>query len=249
IRWPRSSRAWVEQAAQRTASTRLLFPLPLGPTIAVMPRSRVTSARDANVLKPEMTSRRNLIRRILPSAWRSRQYLGASRSRGPKIWCSCFWRRGSRTTAAAAAASPPGALARGLRRRRWRWWLRRQTADQGLRSRAKRRQEPASRLGATGSDRTFGHDRAGPTVGGDLRHAASHTSRFGCRIARRLARGSGRGRGRTGLRGDQPLQGILGGGLLRGLLGSPAPRPGDLVTEQDFSGVLTFVTGAAAGDG
>src|SRR5437870_3103567 len=64
MRWPRSSRALVSPSPQRSASTRLLLPLPLGPTIAVMPRSNSTSLRDANVLKPETTMLRSLIRSV-----------------------------------------------------------------------------------------------------------------------------------------------------------------------------------------
>src|SRR5258708_25689653 len=67
IRAPRSSRALVSPRAQRMASTRLLLPLPLGPTTAVIPRSSTTSVRRAKVLKPVTVTRRNLIRSILLS--------------------------------------------------------------------------------------------------------------------------------------------------------------------------------------
>src|SRR6266513_1033772 len=52
IRWPRSPRAFRSPSAQRMASTRFDLPLPLGPTIAVMPRLKGSSVRRAKVLNP-----------------------------------------------------------------------------------------------------------------------------------------------------------------------------------------------------
>src|SRR3979411_2424028 len=68
MRAPRSSRALVSPSAQRMASTRLLLPLPLGPTTAVTPGSRAASVRAAKVLNPLSRTRHNLIRSIL--GWR-----------------------------------------------------------------------------------------------------------------------------------------------------------------------------------
>ena len=81
MRAPRSSRALVSPSAQRMASTRLLLPLPLGPTIAVIPGSSPTSLRLANVLNPEMTTRRSLIRSIVRAGRRSHQHVGSKGAR------------------------------------------------------------------------------------------------------------------------------------------------------------------------
>src|SRR5437660_11923525 len=49
---PRGARAWVSPSTHLKASTMLLFPEPLGPTIATMPPSKRISVRRAKVLKP-----------------------------------------------------------------------------------------------------------------------------------------------------------------------------------------------------
>src|SRR5436190_692424 len=60
MRWPRSDLALCSPRAQRTASPTLLFPQPLGPTIAVIPGSTFTTVFSPNDLKPwsAMDSRR-----------------------------------------------------------------------------------------------------------------------------------------------------------------------------------------------
>src|SRR5439155_27014734 len=59
-RVPRSDSALCSPRAQRTASTTLLLPKPLGPTIAVIPGSTFTTVFCPNDLKPwsAMDSRR-----------------------------------------------------------------------------------------------------------------------------------------------------------------------------------------------
>ncbi len=49
---PRSSFAFCSPNTQRTASIILLFPLPLGPTIAVIPSGKSTVVLSTNDLKP-----------------------------------------------------------------------------------------------------------------------------------------------------------------------------------------------------
>src|SRR5450759_1528062 len=58
IFFPRRSRAWPEPRTHLTASTMLVFPEPLGPTIAVTPPSNRISVGRANVLKPSRFSER-----------------------------------------------------------------------------------------------------------------------------------------------------------------------------------------------
>src|ERR1019366_8272033 len=112
MRCPRSSRAFVSPSAHRTASTRLLLPLPFGPTIAVIPGSKITSLRAANVLNPDRVIRRSLIRAIVHVRSAARQHLGPPRSHGPKIWCSLRDRRCA-PTAAGPTTATPAAPARG----------------------------------------------------------------------------------------------------------------------------------------
>src|SRR5450755_2524105 len=123
MRAPRSSRALVSPSAQRMASTRLLLPLPLGPTMAVMPGSSSTSLCFANVLNPVIATRRSLIASILLAARSARQHMVVCASTDHNPCYSC---RGgpaatatTRTPPAAAAMAPAGALA--LRDDRFRW--------------------------------------------------------------------------------------------------------------------------------
>src|ERR1700737_887688 len=55
---PRRSRAWPEPRTHLTASTMLVLPEPLGPTIAVTPPSKRISVGRAKVLKPNRCSER-----------------------------------------------------------------------------------------------------------------------------------------------------------------------------------------------
>src|SRR5450631_2496006 len=120
MRAPRSSRALVSPSAQRMAATRLLLPLPLGPTMAVMPGSSSTSLCFANVLNPVITTRRSLIASILLAARSARQHMVVCAATDHNPCHSC---RGSpaatRTPPPAAAMAPAGALA--LRDDRFRW--------------------------------------------------------------------------------------------------------------------------------
>src|SRR5216683_5844526 len=78
---PRRSRAWPDPRTHLTASTMLVFPEPLGPTIAVTPPSKRISVGRANVLKPSRCSER-----------RNKLALGYQRgpgmAYGPQIWGS-----------------------------------------------------------------------------------------------------------------------------------------------------------------
>ena len=58
---PRRCFALCSPIAQRTASTTLLFPQPLGPTTPVMPSSKEKTTRSAKDLKPEISRRRIFI--------------------------------------------------------------------------------------------------------------------------------------------------------------------------------------------
>src|ERR1700680_2975534 len=147
MRCPRSSRALVSPSAQRTASTRLLLPLPLGPTMAVMPGSNSTSLRAANVLNPDRVIRRSLIGAIVHVWDAARQHLGPERSPGPKIWCSLLDRRCAPTASASATTAPTTAAwgwRGGLGRRRRRGLA----ADQGLGGVAERGEQAPAPLRA-----------------------------------------------------------------------------------------------------
>src|SRR5919202_984989 len=54
---PRKLLALCSPRIQRTASTMLLFPDPLGPTIAVMPSPKENSVLSAKLLKPASSRR------------------------------------------------------------------------------------------------------------------------------------------------------------------------------------------------
>src|ERR1700686_451563 len=174
MRCPRSSRALVSPRAQRTASTRLLLPLPLGPTIAVIPGSKSTSLRAANVLNPDRVIRRSLIGPIVHVLSAARQHLGPERSPGPKIWCSLLDRRCAPAAAASTAtapATPAWGRCGGLGRR---WRRCRLATDQSLggvaqggeqapaplRGRPLRRR--GQRVGRTGSGASAAPPRRGP---------------------------------------------------------------------------------------
>src|SRR5579883_598415 len=73
VRRPRSTRRLCSPSTHRTASAMLLLPLPLGPTIAVMPRSKTRLVRPENDLKP---ARERDLRRT--TGWR-----GATEDRWP----------------------------------------------------------------------------------------------------------------------------------------------------------------------
>src|SRR4029077_9000167 len=55
---PRRSRAWPEPRTHLMESTMLVFPEPLGPTIAVTPPSKRISVDRAKVLNPNRLSER-----------------------------------------------------------------------------------------------------------------------------------------------------------------------------------------------
>src|SRR5438034_7940519 len=59
---PRSKRGDCSPRTQRTASEMLDLPQPFGPTIAVTPASNGSSTAPANDLKPDSSSRVNLMR-------------------------------------------------------------------------------------------------------------------------------------------------------------------------------------------
>src|SRR6185295_2606050 len=59
---PRRLRALCSPSTQVIASATLLLPQPLGPTIAVTPRSNASSERSEKDLKPEISRRSRCIR-------------------------------------------------------------------------------------------------------------------------------------------------------------------------------------------
>src|ERR1700686_4410274 len=166
MRAPRSSRALVSPSAQRMASTRLLLPLPLGPTMAVMPGSSSTSLCFANVLNPDITTRRSLIGSILRAARSARQHMVVCTSTDHNRCHSC--RGGPAATATtgtpapAAAVAPAGALAFGDDRFRWRRGVLLAPADDDVGSSAQCLQQAAA--GGPRCLRLRAPDRAGAAV-------------------------------------------------------------------------------------
>src|SRR5580704_3896498 len=260
MRCPRSSRAFVSPRAQRTASTRLLFPLPFGPTMAVIPGSKSTSLRAAKVLNPDRVIRRSLIGPIVHAWDAKRQHLGPGRSPSPKIWCSLLDRRCAPT--AAAPATPATATAtRGrcgrLGRRRRRRLL---PAHQGLGGMTQRGQEAPAPLGRRNTRRGGGGlrsvaprpaapaARCGAAVGRHLGDSAADAGGLGGNRFGGVAGGTHGGGGTAPARLAQLVERVVRGSLLGRLLGRAASGPADAVSEEDLGGVLPLVARTAGGD-
>src|SRR5919197_3959732 len=75
---PRRSRAWVSPRTHLKASTMLVLPEPLGPTIAVIPPSKTISVERAKVLKPESVIARRC------TAWAGGYQMWGSVETGPR---------------------------------------------------------------------------------------------------------------------------------------------------------------------